>query len=966
MRRHLPSVTGVAACVVPSLLVLTAAFAAHADATGPVVSTYAGNGTMGYDGDGGDRREAQLVAPVALAWGDDGSLFYLDTGLDYGGRVRRVDAATGVIETIAGGGARTAEGIRARDAKLPAVSVGLAIDSHGNLFVGSESSGLVHRIDATTGLIAPFAGGGNSVVDGIPARAAGLLKPIDVTVDAADNVYICDWGLHSVFRVNASSGLIYRVAGTPGKAGHGGDGGPATSALLNWPSSVAFDRHGNLYIADRDNHVIRFVEAATGIISTFAGTVGSPGFAGDGGDKMSARFSYPQNLLLGDDGGLYIADRMNHRVRRIELSTGIVTTFAGSGGPVHVGENVPALEAGLFEPVFLARHPSGGLLVSAARARRIYLIGEPVDLLVPWWRSGWAIAAYAATFFLLAFGFVRLRTRALRARTAALEASVALRTRQLVEQRALAARQAAELADLIETKDQLMARISHEFRTPLTIILGPISRLLERTSGEPMKHYLDATRRNASRLLRLVEQLLRLARLKSGHVERTVPIAAGPILSRVVASFESLAVERGVSITLGQVEDLTLQSTAEAIETIAVNLVSNAVKFTPAGGTVRVSLEACEGNGQLVVADSGRGITEARLASIFETFAPVAGDTAGGAGPGLGLSLTKQLVTSHGGTVEVDSVPGCGAVFRVRLPLAPAGAVQTSVAPTPTGDSSALYEAAALRQPRVVVDTPGEASLAEVTVLVIEDNADMRSYLGQVLSPQYGCRFATDGDQGVERATSELPDLVVCDVMLPGRDGYAVCRALKSDERTSHIPVILLTALEGSEHKLRGLEERADDYLTKPFNETELLQRIANLLEIRALLQRRYARDLRLDATVPAELSQREQAFLRKLANFCDARHADPDLEVDAIASALAVSERHLQRKVKALTGLTPAEYLRGYRLQRAFERLQAGERPSDVAFSVGFASQAHFSNCFKAQFGYPPGGVKERASVPT
>ena len=150
-------------------------------------------------------------------------------------------------------------------------------------------------------------------------------------------------------------------------------------------------------------------------------------------------------------------------------------------------------------------------------------------------------------------------------------------------------------------------------------------------------------------------------------------------------------------------------------------------------------------------------------------------------------------------------------------------------------------------------------------MLVIEDNADMRRYLGQVLGTQYRCLFAEDGQEGVERAAVELPDLVVSDVMLPGRDGYAVCHALKSNDRTSHIPVILLTALEGSEHKLRGLEERADDFLTKPFNETELLQRIANLLEIRSLLQRRYARDLRFDATLPAELGQRDQAFLDKL-----------------------------------------------------------------------------------------------------
>jgi DNA-binding response OmpR family regulator len=401
----------------------------------------------------------------------------------------------------------------------------------------------------------------------------------------------------------------------------------------------------------------------------------------------------------------------------------------------------------------------------------------------------------------------------------------------------------------------------------------------------------------------------------------------------------------------------------EAVETIAVNLVSNAVKFTKAGGSVRVSLEAEEGVAQLVVADSGCGIAAARLERIFEPFGLDADADAGVAGSGLGLALVKQLATAHGGAIGVESELGIGSVFRVSLPLAPPGAMHTMRARDAGRSSEGRLEAAALREPERVAAAVSATDSAEPTVLVIEDNADMRRYLGQVLSPQYRCLFAEDGNRGVERATVELPDLVVSDVMLPGRDGYAICHALKSDDRSSHIPVILLTALEGREHRLRGLEERADDYLTKPFNEAELLQRIGNLLEIRSLLQRRYARELRFDAT-PAELSQRDQAFLGRLNHLLTTHHPDPDLDVTAIASVLAISERHLQRKVKALLGLTPAEYLRGYRLERALERLHARERPSDVAIAVGFGSHAYFSNCFKAQFGYTPGEAADRDIV--
>jgi CheY-like chemotaxis protein len=238
----------------------------------------------------------------------------------------------------------------------------------------------------------------------------------------------------------------------------------------------------------------------------------------------------------------------------------------------------------------------------------------------------------------------------------------------------------------------------------------------------------------------------------------------------------------------------------------------------------------------------------------------------------------------------------------------------------------------------------------------------MRAYLRQVLGGLYSVDFAEDGEAGLERAYATVPDLIVCDVMLPRKDGFEVCHALKSDDRTSHIPVIMLTALEGHEDRMKGLAERADDYLTKPFNEEELKQRIANLLDLRAMLQRRYARDLRFDQGAPADLSARDQKFLEKLSRYVGQHYADPELGLPALAAALAVSERNLQRKLKALVGLSPGEYLRGYRLQRAMERLLAGERPGDVAAAVGFASQAYFSTCFRTQYGFAPSEARARA----
>lgn len=943
---------------------LSVAVAAHSgtDSTvEPVVSTYAGNGATGFGGDGGDRREASLVFPVALAWDREGNLLYLDMGRDLGGRIRRVDTATGIIDTLAGGGSEAPDGVPAREAALPAVSWGLAVDSAGNIFVGSEGAGVVSRIDARSGVITRFAGGGELLTSAIEPRLARLWKPMSVRVDDADNVYIVDGGLNAVFKVDAVTGLMDLVAGTPGQSGFAGDGQPATEALLNWPTDLALDHEDNLYIADRNNHVIRRVQASSGTISTFAGIAASPGFAGDGGDRLHAQFRFPHNLLL-EDGSLLIADMLNHRVRNIDLATGAVATVAGSGNAGYMGENVAALQAGLFEPAFLLRHPGGGLLVAAERSRRIFLIGEAVEVPVPWWRRPWAIAAYGAVLALLTIGLVRLRTRGLRLRMVELELSVFTRSRELEEQKALVERQAGELSELITAKDQLMARISHEFRTPLTVILGPIDRLMERATDQSILTYLEVTRRNASRLLRLVDQLLNLTRLRSGHCAPTVSVSPGPVLRQVIASFESLAVDRGVSIELGTIENCSLQSTNEAVEMIAVNLVSNALKFTPSGGVVRVSLNVMAGMGQLAVVDSGNGIIESRLATIFEPFEPSATDRT--AGSGLGLALVRQMATAHGGSVEVRSEPGMGSAFRVRLPLARVGAAEPSSELSSTSGSDARLEAVALRLPRELTAAATEEDTYETTVLVIEDNADMRDYLQQLLSPQYRCLLAEDGVQGFETAAVALPDLVVSDVMLPGQDGYAVCHALKSDDRTCHIPVILLTALQGRTHKLKGLHERADDYLTKPFNESELLQRIANLLEVRALLRRRYARELRIDKKAPAELGQGDGKFLKKLAEVCHCQHADPDFDVVSLAAALSVSERQLQRKLKVLLGLTPAEYLREYRLQRAHARLLDGGRASDVAISVGFGSHAYFSNCFKARFGCTPGGVLAHKST--
>lgn len=928
--------------------------ACGAQAIEPVISTFAGNGKTGLDGDGGDRREASLVSPVALTWQDAEHLLYLDMGRERGGRVRRIGVSTGVIETIAGGGTLPPDSVPAREARLAQIPLGLAIDSRGNLFIGYESIGRVDRVDARTGLIARFAGGGDSVADGSAPGQLALKQPVSVRVDDSDNVYIVDASLHAVFRIDADTGQVLRVAGTPGQSGHAGDGGSATRALLNRPTDIGWDRGRNLYIADRENHVIRRVAAAGGAISTFAGVVGSPGFAGDGGSSQSAQFRYPQSLLVEDDQ-LLVADRMNHRIRRIDLGTGVITTIAGSRRAAYAGENVPALAAGLNEPMSILRDRSGGLLIAAARSKRLYLLGNPVELPVPWWRSGWAIAIYLTGLGLLVSAVVQVRTRSLRANNAALEASVRRRSREIEQQNVLIERQSKELAGQIEIRDRLMARISHEFRTPLTVILGPTARLLEKAPDGPFKEGVSAIARSAGRLLRLVEQLLGLVRLSHGYVGPTAPVAAAAVVRRVVAAFDSRASERGVQLQLGSVQDVLVQAHADSLEAILVTLVANAVRFTSAGGRVQVTLSGRDGKAEIEVDDSGCGIEPDRLGALFDPLGAVGREEVGEGRLGLGLALVGQLVAAQGGSIGVESELGRGSRFRLELQLA-------LPRPVPRESQCEVTDA----DPGAIVSTRyAGRPFADATVLVIEDNDDMREYLRQVIAPHFRCLVAPDGEQGLDLARDVAPDLVVCDVMLPGQDGFSVCRTLKGDVQTSHIPVVLLTALEGEAHTLRGLQEGADDYIAKPFREAELVTRIGNLLDLRALLRQRFSQDLRPAEVPDLDLSSRDRSFLERFARRVDAGHSDAEFGAGQLASALAMSERQLQRKIKALTGLTPAEYLRAHRLRQALKRLHAGERPGDVAYAVGFSSQAYFSTCFKAQFGHTPGEARDRCEKP-
>jgi CheY-like chemotaxis protein len=241
------------------------------------------------------------------------------------------------------------------------------------------------------------------------------------------------------------------------------------------------------------------------------------------------------------------------------------------------------------------------------------------------------------------------------------------------------------------------------------------------------------------------------------------------------------------------------------------------------------------------------------------------------------------------------------------------------------------------------------------SILVVEDNLDMQTYLHNLLNVDYECLVTGNGRDGLEVALEQVPDLIVSDVMMPEMDGYELTQTLKEDQRTSHIPIIMLTARSDKESRLKGLREHADDYLTKPFDDEELLLRIANQLAARDIIKARFSGRIYLDEPLATELNQRERDFLERFEDLLKQGHADPDLDIGAMASRMAISIRQLQRKLKALTGHSPAEYLRAYRLKRAAELLGGGGQIVQIALDVGFSSQAYFGTCFKAQFGLSP-----------
>ena len=573
------------------------------------------------------------------------------------------------------------------------------------------------------------------------------------------------------------------------------------------------------------------------------------------------------------------------------------------------------------------------------------------------------------------------RRRLVSAQNERLEATVRARTEEISRQnRALAAQkdeiagQADRLRALDREKTRFFTNITHEFRTPLTLMLGPAAQIAADTREPATRQQAALVQRNAQRLLHLINQLLDLGRLEAG--QQALGVAPGDAVAFVrglVGAFEPLAGQRGIGYSFeADLATLAVAFDADKLEKILVNLLSNAFKFTPSAGKVVVGLHWARAAGPglpgwlaLTVRDTGRGIAAAQLPHVFDRFYQAdASDTREHEGSGIGLALAQELVALHGGTIALASEPGRGTTATVRLPLQPAA----EAAPAPPAPTGALagwaWPAPAPPDAGGLAGGPEPAPAPDAPlVLLIEDNADVRAYLRTVLAPAYQLLEAEDGAAGLALACAHLPDLVLTDAMMPRLDGYGLCRALKADERTSHIPVVLLTAKADLPSRLQGLGTGADAYLTKPFRREELLAQLRNLVLGRQQLQAAYRRALA--EALPPGPPTLEEAFLARVRAAVEAALDDEALDVEALARALALSRTQLHRKLKALTGQAPGDFIRAVRLAHAHALLAGGAATvAEAAYRVGYGNPANFSTSFSRHFGYPPSEARRRAAV--
>lgn len=512
-------------------------------------------------------------------------------------------------------------------------------------------------------------------------------------------------------------------------------------------------------------------------------------------------------------------------------------------------------------------------------------------------------------------------------------------------------RMAEQVADARLT---FFTNVSHEFRTPLTLIADPVDRLLSDpdTTGN-QRGLLLLVRRNIDVMLRLVTEILDFRKVQKGKMAlRLSRFNMTDSLHLWVQGFKTVADSQHITLSTDIQDGIIIIADHDKLEAVVYNLLSNAIKFTPTGGHVCMKAFKDEGQLMLSVHDDGQGMTEEEARHAFDRFYQSDRSTGG---TGIGLALVKAFIQMHHGNVNLSSTPAQGSTFIVSIPLEQKGDVVLS---EPLSSKTAIVVPETTVTDHIeptsadIITEPAEVKTTVPLVLVADDNHDIRAYIVSLLSDGFKVIEAADGNAALKLAMNEVPDIVIADVMMPGLDGLELCRRLKAERITSHIPVILLTARTQDFQRTEGYDCGADSYITKPFSGQLLTARVRNLLEGRRRLKTLYG----VDDIVFERPQDADARFMADFGRVVGTSMSDSSLSVETISAALGMSRVQMYRKVKALTGTTPVELIRRTRLKRADLLLRQGSiTVAEVAYRVGFSSPSYFAKCFKEYFGRLP-----------
>jgi len=540
--------------------------------------------------------------------------------------------------------------------------------------------------------------------------------------------------------------------------------------------------------------------------------------------------------------------------------------------------------------------------------------------------------------------------------------------------------------ELNESKLKFFTDVSHELRTPLTLILAPLEKMVMQSGfNKQMNKQLVLIQQNGKRMMQLIDQVLNLRKLETGHEK--LHAAKGDIVSflkEISLAFSEIASSKNIKFEFRpEVEKVNLWYDRDKMEIIIYNLLSNAIKNTPENGRISFSIGIRESHlpdegkkrelrvvqiVEIVIEDTGRGISEADIGHIFDRFYSKKED-ATAKGIGVGLELTKRMVELHKGKIAVESrlanqSQGGFTRFSLHFPLGKKHLNPDEIVTDfkNSEDPSRYTQEIKVREKYsnlipmdVDVELPKLSGTEKQTLLLVEDNQEVRSFVRDLLCENYLIEEAGDGLQGWKLATSIIPDLIISDIMMPEMDGIELCRKIKSDIRTSHIPVILLTARTTLTFKYEGLETGADEYITKPFSAQFLILKVKNLIRQRNLLRQHFQRESIL---LPENISVTsvDERLLKKAVEYIVAHIDDPTIGVEKLSQELGLSRVHFYRKMKSLTNLTAVEFIRNVRLKRAAGILEQGKLSvKEVQNMVGFESAEYFRKCFKEQYGMSP-----------